>query len=531
MPSRCLGGNPEEEQESLLGEQYDGPEREQSASTYTYEDAIKATGFGKFSLYLLFLCGWAVSSDAIEVLSVTFMLPSGSCDLHLTSADKGWLNSVIFLGMMVGGYVWGSMADRVGRRSVLLGSLTVNGLFGLASSTAQVFWLFLLLRFFSGVGVGGSIPVIFSYFTEFQHKSKRGMMISVLATFWMFGNIVAAGLAWIVIPYQDLDYRSPNFVYNSWRIFLALCTIPSLTSAAIFVLMPESPKFLLHMGKEGEAVQILKNVHKMNKSKTSFQIKSVILDSEAGDTGPFEASTRNYSTGRCHNFVLGLKHMWSQSVELFQKPLRRTTIVILIAHVTLSFGYFGLWMWFPELFSRVEKFGGSPCERVTLLPNVSMATNATDPCHVDNWVYFEGFMTALSNLPGNLLTIFLMDRLGRRLLLSSSMVASGVCVFFIPFIKSKVENLIISCLFGAISTIGWNSLDVLEAELFPTGVRSTAMGLLTGLSRVSAILGNQAFGQLVDVHCAVPLILVASLLAFGGLISIKLPNTTRKDIH
>lgn len=55
-------------------------------------------------------------------------------------------------GMMVGGYVWGSMADRVGRRSVLLGSLTVNGLFGLASSTAQVFWLFLLFRFLSGVG-------------------------------------------------------------------------------------------------------------------------------------------------------------------------------------------------------------------------------------------------------------------------------------------------------------------------------------------------------------------------------------------
>ena len=55
-------------------------------------------------------------------------------------------------GMMVGGYFWGSLADKFGRRSVLMGSLTVNGLGGLVSSTSQVFWLFLLMRFVSGVG-------------------------------------------------------------------------------------------------------------------------------------------------------------------------------------------------------------------------------------------------------------------------------------------------------------------------------------------------------------------------------------------
>ena len=61
-----------------------------------------------------------------------------------------------------------------------------------------------------------------------------------LAEFCLF-----SGLAWIVIPYKTLGYFRPNFVFNSWRIFVALCTIPSLTSAAAFVLMPESPKYLL----------------------------------------------------------------------------------------------------------------------------------------------------------------------------------------------------------------------------------------------------------------------------------------------
>ena len=49
-------------------------------------------------MILILLCGWAVSSDAIEVLSVSFMLPSAQCDLELTSADKGWLNAIIFVG-------------------------------------------------------------------------------------------------------------------------------------------------------------------------------------------------------------------------------------------------------------------------------------------------------------------------------------------------------------------------------------------------------------------------------------------------
>lgn len=51
------------------------------------------------------------------------------------------------------------------------------------------------------------------------------------------------------------------------------------------------------------------------------------------------------------------------------------------------------------------------------------------------------------------------------------MVSSGICVFFIPLVRDKWQNLGISCLFGAVSTVGWNSLDVLSTELFPTNVR------------------------------------------------------------
>lgn len=54
--------------------------------------------------------------------------------------------------MMVGGYVWGYLADRRGRRNILVVSLAINGVFGSLASLAPVFWLFLLLRFISGIG-------------------------------------------------------------------------------------------------------------------------------------------------------------------------------------------------------------------------------------------------------------------------------------------------------------------------------------------------------------------------------------------
>lgn len=495
---------------------------EETGSETLYEDALKQTGYGRFHWLVLFLCGWAVSSDAIEVLSVSFMLPSAQKDLDMSSVDKGWLNAIIFVGMMIGGYFWGSLADRHGRRTVLLGSLTVNGLGGLVSSTSQVFWLFLLARFISGIGVGGSIPVIFSYFTEFQPKDRRGKMISALATFWMFGNIIAAGLAWSVIP-RDIGYHSPSFKYNSWRIFVALCTIPSLTSAVFFVFMPESPKFLLTIGQNRKALSVLKFIHKKNKQPSSYKVTSLVLDP---DHRPIHLTHQD--TGCVSSISRNLKSLASISGELFRPPLLRSSVIMLIINFTLSFGYYGLWMWFPELFSRVEKYGGSPCDHHVGPPN--RTTNSTGAMDKD-WIYFSGFLTALSNLPGNLLTIYLMDQLGRKLLLSSSMVASGVCVFFIPLVRDKWQNLGVSCLFGAVSTVGWNALDVLSTELFPTNVRSTSMGIQTGVGRIAAIFGNVIFGELVDVHCSIPMILVSGLLVFGGLTSIRLPSTVRTDIH
>ncbi|XP_074643760.1 synaptic vesicle glycoprotein 2C-like isoform X2 [Tubulanus polymorphus] len=466
---------------------------------------------------------------------------AAECDLDLTSQRKGVLNSVIFLGMMFGNYIWGTLADVQGRKRILLYSLTLNAVANFASSFSQVYWLFLLLRFVSGIGVGGSLPVVFSYFVEFQPKSRRGSMVSALATFWMSGSMIAPGLAWAIIPHTTIGYFSSTFTYNSWRIFVAVCSLPSLSSAILFACMPESPKFLLMSGNDTEAIRILKRVHRVNNKTGSFSVSRIMQRDDLkvnirGNDSSEDEIEDEFLLGRggcreqCALAVkANIKEFLRSARLLFKPPLLRKTLILLTINLTLAFGFYGLWMWFPELFKRMKETGGSACGQ-TAFNHSHVPVNRTCDGGKDVAIFTEGFITAAANLPGNLFTICVMDYIGARILLAVSMVLSGISVFFIWFVNTETQGLIMSCIFSGISTIGWNSLDVISVESFPTSVRSSSIGLQSAIARLAAIAGNLAFGGLVDYYCIIPMLLVAALLTIGGISAFKLPKLTRQDI-
>ncbi|KAG7230874.1 hypothetical protein INR49_024901 [Caranx melampygus] len=463
----------------------------------TYEEAVEEAGFGLFHWLLLVVCGWANASDAVEILCVSFLLPTARCDLLLSSSDMGLLTASIFLGMMVGGYIWGYLADRRGRRRVLVVSLTVNGVFGGLASIAPKFWLFLLLRLISGIGVGGSIPVIFSYFSEFMPRLKRGRMISALATFWMAGNILAAGLAWLVIPRTWAHFYLGPLDFQSWRLFVVLCSVPSLTSALIFKLfMPESPKFLMEAGQEKEAIYVFRLMFDLNMRGKGNTLPNFGLCTSSKHGGELE-ETRTWTSSRQH-LVSILKKGLAPIKQMFQGPLKSRSFPLLIIFYCISLGeephhYYGLWMWFPELFARVED-GGSPCANMSL-----QSPRQNQSCYP--------VKTA-----------------------ALSLVVSSLSVFFIYVVQTKAQSLVLSCVFSGVSVIAWNSLDVLGTEFYPTQLRSSALGFFTGIGRVAAIMGNVVFGKLVDTSCAVPVLMVSALLLTGGLVALLLPQTRQTEL-
>eukprot|EP00794_Sanderia_malayensis_P000132 gene132-743_t len=501
-----------------------------------FEDAISSTGFGKFHIMLLFVCGWALASDSVEIQAVSFVLPS-ACDLKLTSAEKGWLNAIIFVGMMVGGYSLGGMADIKGRRFVLLWSMTINGLFALASSFANEFLLFLFFRFMSGIGVGAAMPVVFSYFTEFLSRDRRGPMIGVLASFWMVGNILTAGIAWLVIPKLQLGSAVGSIWYGSWRIFVALCAVPSLSSAIFIFIMPESPKYLQKIEKFDEAADVLKMIHQMNNKNKENEIPDEIFRFSTyclnASVSKVEESKDHENTTCLSGFAKTLKRLWRSTKEIFSKPFVSRSWISVFIWFTLSFGFYGLWMWFPELFQRIQS-GESSCSRSAGhagIHNPMANMTCEDKVVHNNKIYFESFLVALSNLPGNIIMIISVNKIGRRKLLAASMVVCGISAFFFWFVETRAHMIIMSCVFSGLATAGWNALDVLSMELYPTHLRSTAFGIQAAVGRIGAIIANQVFGALVDVHCSVPLFLVAGLLSAGGLTALKLPKTENQALH
>ncbi len=119
-----------------------------------YEVALQHIGFGLFHIILVICNGLALTSDAVEVLSISFVLPViGRADeLRLEAWQTGLLSSAIFIGMLFGSYFWGGLADMMGRKKTLVFSLATSGVFGLVSAFSPNYTVFILLRFFSGFG-------------------------------------------------------------------------------------------------------------------------------------------------------------------------------------------------------------------------------------------------------------------------------------------------------------------------------------------------------------------------------------------
>ncbi|XP_030371354.1 synaptic vesicle glycoprotein 2B-like [Scaptodrosophila lebanonensis] len=495
-----------------------------------FERAIELCGYGKFHYILLAICGLVSTSEEMDVICMSFILPSAQCDLDLNTETKGWLNSIIFIGMMVGAYFWGSIADSFGRKKVLIVISFMNGFCIVASSFSQNYVWFMLFRFLNGAALGGSGPVIWSYFAEFQPKAKRGSMLSFMAAFWTFGNLFVAGLAWLIIP-TDIGFTTSYFIYNSWRIFLLVCSLPSFLVGFLLFYLPESPKFLIMRGKKERAMAIFRGIFVTNTKRPAeeYMVEDLEVDEKIISEG--NTSIRN----KYSRMVSG---MVDHSRALFKQPILKFTLVSITINFTFHIGYYGLLMWFPELFNRFEEFehaypneSAGVCTVTDYVVGQDVALNATCSSDIPPSVFLESLISLASALPANLIAILGMDLLGRKFFLIAGTMTAGICSALMYIVRSSVQNLIVSAVFsGAISAAN-AALDCLITEVFPTNLRATGVAISMVAARLGGIIGNIVIAQLLDQYCPAPTFIVSALLVGGGLMCLMLPNTTRKELN
>ncbi|WP_048000235.1 MFS transporter [Lactiplantibacillus herbarum] len=149
---------------------------------------------------LLLLIGTAWLFDALDVALLSFIMPVIKVSWHLTAGQLGAVSAVTSLGMIFGALGCGYLADKWGRKPVLIGTLLLFSVGNLLLAlTPSVGW-FLLIRFITGMGLGGELPVAATIIADNFKGTQRARMLVLVDSFWAFGWIIASLLAFLVIP-------------------------------------------------------------------------------------------------------------------------------------------------------------------------------------------------------------------------------------------------------------------------------------------------------------------------------------------
>lgn len=116
----------------------------------SYDDAVGQAGNGLFHKMLLIACGGCLMGVMNESLNIGFIMPAAECDLNLSLSDKGILNGMAFLGIIVSSHFWGFLSDTWGRRKVLLLASLSAFIVSVISSFSTTVAMFAVTRFLVG---------------------------------------------------------------------------------------------------------------------------------------------------------------------------------------------------------------------------------------------------------------------------------------------------------------------------------------------------------------------------------------------
>ncbi|MGW7574806.1 MFS transporter [Streptomyces sp. NPDC054765] len=350
---------------------------------------------------------------------------------HLGDTAKSWVIAAGFLGMFVGANVLSVLADRLGRRRMFLVNLGAYALFSLLCAFASDLPWLLVLRFLSGLGLGAELVLVDTYLAEFLPRAVRGRYIAHAYTLGFLGVPVAALLgARLVAAHQLLGIEG-------WRWLL----VAGALGAAFIQLMrrqlPESPRWLTVQGRTEEAERIVAGLEERVARESGGSLPSV----PEAETVP----ERKVPLG-----------------EMFRGEQRRRTVMWWIFQVLQTVGYYGFGSLAPVVLTAK---GHSVTE--------SLLYAALGFC---------GYPI------GSALSVPLIDRIERRTLIIASALGIAGCGTAFGFATATWAIITFGFLLTVCSNVFSNAFHVYQTEIFPTGLRSSAIGIAYSLSRLTSVV-------------------------------------------
>ncbi len=216
--------------------------------TLDVNEVIDGARFTRFHWMVMCLCALLLIFDGYDLFIYGVVLPVLMQQWQLTPVQAGALGSYALFGMMFGAFVFGPLADRIGRKKGIAASFALFSvatfLSGLATTPAE----FGIYRFIAGLGCGGLMPNAVALMNEYAPRRARSTLVAIMFSGYSLGGVLCAGLG---------IYMLPRF---GWQSMFFVAALPLLLLPAILWKLPESVGFLLRQGRHERARAMLGHV-------------------------------------------------------------------------------------------------------------------------------------------------------------------------------------------------------------------------------------------------------------------------------
>jgi AAHS family 4-hydroxybenzoate transporter-like MFS transporter len=208
-----------------------------SAASFDLRRFLDDQPLGRFHIQVAALCAAVVFLDGFDAQVMGFVAPALSAELHIARVALGAVISSGTFGMMIGALIFGPVADRVGRRPVLVACVLTFGAGSLLTTSASSISALTMCRVFTGFGMGGAMPNAIALTAEYMPSRLRTTIVMTMFCGFSFGSACAGWVAAAVI--RRLGWQAVFFVGG---------VIPLLLAIVLFVALPESIRFLALRG-------------------------------------------------------------------------------------------------------------------------------------------------------------------------------------------------------------------------------------------------------------------------------------------
>lgn len=434
----------------------------ETETTVDVATLIDTRGIGRSQWMVIVLCGLVALLDGLDLQSIGLAAPIIRQQLNVPPQSLGLIFSAALAGLAIGAFTLGPVADRIGRKGVLIAATICFGCFTIATAYAGTFDRLLACRFLAGLGLGGAMPSFISLASEYVPTKRRAAVVSLLWAAFPLGGVAGGLMASRMIP-----------AYGWHSIFVVGGIIPLIIALLLIVALPESAAFMINRGQPG--VRIADTLRRMFPGVTiTDDAVFVMRREEAGRVAVGEL----FAAGRGYGTVL----LWIAFFFAF---------MILVTNSS----------WSPSLLRNL----GVPVERSA----VALA--------------MFNFGSLFGSAAAGVLIAAFGPVWVLGLTMIGGAIAYALVGFAAP---SIADITIAQAAFGVLLGCASSGLIALAAIYYPSAIRSTGVGWATAVGRFGSFVGPLAVGTLLAHHWPVHAIFVAvgGSILIGALACLLMPR-------